>query len=754
MHRKIIMTVFYMVILILCANFSSMAQKGGDMTVLDFYKLPITELQRLLHTHPQDVVKAKIFMAMGQRWEDKPGSIKEDIDSAMKYFTEADKIVAQRNLRELKPDLAMSWGWLYYHAGFPEKARSAFLKGIAFCKEAGYKEQEAALWIEMSKNDGDNDTRLNCLTNAMALYQSLKNRLKEAETLKEIADVHLNLGKYEQSEQELNLVLSMYKELNYEKIYFTYDLLSAVTHWKGDFAKAQQYAMAAIQSAEKAGDQNMLGLLYWRLAVAYQGANNYSKAQEYLRKSLLSQLDNPTAGFTYHVLGELTDQLLKDHKVDEALSYLLLVKDKRPPIDKNERIDLSFAIADCYLALKDYPRAESYYLQYVDELDEGADINRNLIKVSQFYINGEQYKKAEIYLGRMLAHTPRHWNLKTSRDISMLQFRLDSANGNMLSAIRHLQRYNELTDSAFVLEKVKQAEEMQAKFDVATKEKDNQLLRKQSALQEKTIEKATLVKNGIMAGCVVLLLLLGLLLNRYRSKIKTNTILQQQQAEIRKANSSLEKALGEKNKLLYEKEFLIKEIHHRVKNNLQLTMSLLNSQSQYLDNEAAIRAINDSQHRLKSISLVHQKLYQGEEQGLINIRTYIYEILDYLRDSFSSGERVRFNLHIEDAVLDVGIAIPLGLILNEAVTNIFKYAFPDTSRGLVDISLAIEDDQLFFAIKDNGVGLPPDFDINSRKSLGFELINVLSTQLDGDLRVERHMGVQLYLSFKIDTVYQ
>lgn len=754
MHHKIILTVFRMVILFLLANLSSVAQDVSRMTVADFYALPMSELQRLLYTHPQDAIKAKIFITLGQHWEDKPGSVKEDIDSATKYFSEAEKIIVQRKLGELKPDMAMSWGSLHYHNGSPEKARAAFLSGITFCKETGNKEQEATLWIEMSKNDGDNTARLTYLENAMALYKSLKNRLKEAETLKEIGDVHLNQGKYEQSEQELNVALSIYKELKYERIYYTYDLLSAVTHWKGDFAKAQQYAMAAIESAEKAGDYNMLGFLYWRLATAYQGANDYAKSQYYLKQSLLLQLHNPAAALTYHILGELTDQLLKDHKVDEALKYLLLVKEKRPPISKNEKIDLSFSIADCYLALKDYPRAESYYLQYVDELDDGTDINRNLAKITQFYFDRQQFKKAAVYLDRMVTHVPRHWNLKTTRDISLLQSRLDSANGNMLSALRHLQRYNELTDSAFTLEKVKQAEEMQAKFDVASKEKDNQLLREQGALQEKTLEKATLVRNVIMAGCIVLALLLGLLLNRYWSKIKTNKLLQHQQTEIRDANNSLERALGEKNKLLYEKEFLIKEIHHRVKNNLQLTMSLLNSQSKYLSNEDAIRAINDSQHRLKSISLIHQKLYQAEEQGLVNIKTYIYEVLDYLRDSFSSGERVRFNLNVEDVELDVGVAIPLGLILNEAVTNVFKYAFPDTRRGLVEVSLVIEDDQLFFAVKDNGVGLPPDFDLKSRRSLGFELIDVLSAQLDGDLRIDGNAGVQLYLSFKIDTVYQ
>jgi two-component sensor histidine kinase len=183
-------------------------------------------------------------------------------------------------------------------------------------------------------------------------------------------------------------------------------------------------------------------------------------------------------------------------------------------------------------------------------------------------------------------------------------------------------------------------------------------------------------------------------------------------------------------------------------------MSLLNTQSNYLHNEAAIRAINDSQYRLKSISMIHQKLYQGEEEGQINIKAYIYELLEYLKDSFSSGARIRFHLDVDDVLLNAGIAVPLGLILNEAITNIFKYAFTGTQHGLVEITLHVEDEMIAFAVKDNGAGLPPDFDIDTNGSLGFELIKVLSTQLDGTLKIENRNGVQIYLDFQINTVYE
>ncbi|SFO45932.1 Two-component sensor histidine kinase, contains HisKA and HATPase domains [Chitinophaga sp. YR627] len=749
------MVICQMILLPFLFNISATAQDLRSMKVTEFYPRSIDELQRLLRAPQEDSVKAKILIALGQRLEDRPGSVKGDIDSAAMCFSEAEKIISRWRLLHLRSEVMMSWGLLYYHTGAPEKARQYFRDGITF--SAGieeYREQQGTLLLEMAKNDPEDSVRQSALNDALIVYRTLNNRLKEAEVLKEVADFHFSRGKNELAEKELLLVLKMYRELNYEKIYYTYDLLSAVYLWRGDFARAQENAIAAIRNAENAGNKAILGLFYWRLAEAYQGAKDDVKYQSYLKKSLFFQLDNPYSVLTYHILSELTDQLIGDNKVNEALGYLLLTNKKQPPLEKHQKVDLAFSIADCYFALKDYTRAEQYYLKYADLIGDGDDVNRDLMKISQFYLARHQHKKAEIYLQRILKNSRQYWDLKTSRNVSFLRFRIDSAAGNLLSAVNHLQQYNKLTDSAFTIEKLKQAEEMQARFDLDTKERDNQLLRKQGNLQREIINKETLIRKVIMGGCIILLLLLFLLYNRYRNKIKTNAILQKQQEEIRHAYSSLEKMVGEKSKLLREKEFLIKEIHHRVKNNLQLTMSLLNTQSNYLQNEAAIRAINDSQYRLKSISMIHQKLYQGEEEGQINIKVYIYEMLEYLKDSFSSGERIRFHLDVDDVMLDAGIAVPLGLIMNEAITNIFKYAFPGTQHGLVEIILHVADEIITFAVKDNGVGLPPGFDIAKAGSLGFDLIQVLSAQLEGTLKIEGNKGVQIYLSFQVNTVYE
>jgi two-component sensor histidine kinase len=200
--------------------------------------------------------------------------------------------------------------------------------------------------------------------------------------------------------------------------------------------------------------------------------------------------------------------------------------------------------------------------------------------------------------------------------------------------------------------------------------------------------------------------------------------------------------------LLDEKEWLIKEIHHRVKNNLQTVISLLNSQSAYVDNEMALSTIKSSQHRIHSMSLIHQKLYMSENISTINMPVYIKELAEYLKDSFHLKQRIRFKIRIVQLELDVVQAIPLGLIINEAITNCIKYAFPNDQDGIISITLVSpHTNQYLLSIHDNGIGIPAGFKENVN-SFGMSLIKGLSDDLDGTFSIENSNGTLLKLNFE------
>ncbi len=175
-------------------------------------------------------------------------------------------------------------------------------------------------------------------------------------------------------------------------------------------------------------------------------------------------------------------------------------------------------------------------------------------------------------------------------------------------------------------------------------------------------------------------------------------------------------------------------------------ISLLNTQSIYLENNEALEAIRESQHRMHSISLIHQKLYQSDNIALIKMDEYIYELIQYLQESFSTSKNIEMVIDIKPVSLDVAQAVPIGLILNEAITNAIKYAFGPKTAGQINVLLGeYGTETLALTISDNGRGLPSDFKIENCTSLGMCLIKGLSKQLHGEVKISSNNGLTVQL---------
>ncbi len=200
---------------------------------------------------------------------------------------------------------------------------------------------------------------------------------------------------------------------------------------------------------------------------------------------------------------------------------------------------------------------------------------------------------------------------------------------------------------------------------------------------------------------------------------------------------------------LKEKEVLLKEIHHRVKNNLQIVSSLLNLQSAYIQDEQALAMFKDSHNRVKSMALIHEKLYRSSDLAKIDLPDYIRSLASNLFNSYRLvSSRIDLNLAIDDIVLDIDTAIPCGLIINELISNALKYAFPGETTGRVCISFSQEDgDRFVLKVSDTGVGLPPDFEPLETESLGWQLIVSLTEQLGGELAFSSQNGTEVTIVF-------
>jgi two-component sensor histidine kinase len=461
-----------------------------------------------------------------------------------------------------------------------------------------------------------------------------------------------------------------------------------------------------------------------------------------------------------------------------------------------------------YTKLNQYTSAQRYCDQLLALADKsgknGQDQGVIYLGAIRFFVASKQQQQARRYLAEYELYSKQNSNLRYASQAQFYWFKLDSMQGNYTSAIKHYQQFKQLEDSLSNETKNRQIASLEVLHETEQKEKNIQfkqqrinLLTRQSQLQDQQIQKDQLVRNVIIGGAILLLLLLAVIYNRYRLKQRSNQqlqaqqqklqaqhkelyaqqgILQAQQKEINQKNEHLSQLLNEQDsllvqkdtlirekegllkekdcllseqqRLLTEKEWLLKEIHHRVKNNLQVVMSLLNSQASSLEDEAALSAIQESQHRVQAMAFIHQKLYQSESVARIPMADYISEVVAYLHESYHLPQPIRLQLEVEPIELDVTQAVPLGLIINEAITNALKYAFPQGRSGTVRLSLHRLAARTYeLTIADDGVGLPEGYQPGRSRSLGMKLLHGFSRQLGGKLTISSVPGLSISLVF-------
>ncbi len=201
---------------------------------------------------------------------------------------------------------------------------------------------------------------------------------------------------------------------------------------------------------------------------------------------------------------------------------------------------------------------------------------------------------------------------------------------------------------------------------------------------------------------------------------------------------------------LEDKDILMKEIHHRVKNNLMIMASLLNMQSRYIEDEVARDIFKDSQSRAKTMALIHEKLYQSKELKKLDVQDYMESLArDIYRVYIKDPHRIQLKIDVEPHMLDINTVIPLGLILNELLTNTFKYAFPGEAEGSVEVRFSKKENITFLLeVTDDGVGLHSDFHAKKTDSLGMHLIHSLTEQIKGEIKIHSNHGTQIRVKFQ------
>ncbi|MBI3519329.1 MAG: tetratricopeptide repeat protein, partial [Bacteroidetes bacterium] len=398
------------------------------------------------------------------------------------------------------------------------------------------------------------------------------------------------------------------------------------------------------------------------------------------------------------------------------------------------------SLAKIYFAKKDYEKAIEYYKQsekYSIESNNSFNLISTYNSLAIVYKELKKYNEAKIYSEKSIAISKQIGALEREMFCHETMGDILFSMGDYKNAYESFKNYSVIKDSIFTSDKNDAIAEMQAKFDV---EKNQQKV-KEIELQKKLDADSYFKRQLILVIILVIILIsLGFTIILFRNKRKINTLLEQKNIAIQ-AN-------------LEQKEVMMGEIHHRVKNNLQMVSSILDLQARELKDPGSLRVIEDSLNRISAISLIHQRLYQTENIRGIKIDSYLKELCHDLIQNFASkiNAAIILKYNIEDVVLDLETAIPVGLISAELVTNACKYAFEGIQNPSIIIGLNIENKKMILRVKDNGIG-KSSHQIN-QTSFGTKLIKSLSRKLKADIQENISNGTEVILTINQFKIYE
>lgn len=547
-------------------------------------------------------------------------------------------------------------------------------------------------------------------------------------------------------EAEMLQLVADHQKVGYKKLHYMYLPLAWYFLNTDRLQKAYYYCQIAVNSVEETQDSLAGGDVYLLKSQVLTSLERYAEAVEDGKRAVIylernSGVYTISSSFLHSSISVAYDKL---DKKEEALKYILQAMKKYPPQMRQDSLIYMDRLGHAYRELKRYRDAAYYFQQrYTMNKRAGADLADDDVNLGQLYVESGQYAKSRPYLYKVL-NSSLYQRMKkgTQRHVHYMLFLADSATAHYLSAIKHQQFLNDQAAVESRLEIDRALKKMEVEYKTQEKEKEiklqsqniDLLKRNVSAQQEKLkqSQKISLLSAG---GLVLMVLVLVLFFFLYRQN-------QRNSQKISAKNQQLQK-------LVSEKEWLLKEIHHRVKNNLHIIFCLLESQARTATEEAR-HALEKSKNRIYAMSLFHQKVYLSNDIEQVNFGHYIESFLVFLRDNFDLEERnIRIIHDLDMVTLPVRIAMTLALVVNEALTNAVKYAFKGRSSGQIILSLENHEQRYLLMIRDNGIGMPvSSFSVN--RSLGMDLMEGLCTDISADIRFEVRNGTTIKIDFTVE----
>lgn len=659
-------------------------------------------------------------------------------------------------------------------------------------------------------SNSDNDSAIKIYEAGIELAQRIQHKKTEAALLTNKGYSYYSKNDMAKCEKFITQAISVYNELGLNKnISYNYFILGTFRANRQEFKeakilleKAYEYGVD-LQGNEDAMSRicNNLGLIYGYLeqraqsvdfkikAIKYKGAvNDPSVSASIMNLSLDYYNRNDYAS----AIGQLTkayDMIKADTTVQKAICLQMLVQNY---IALNDSVMAKSRLAELdnvatslndstYFALATLERARlltttnrfqaanKVYEKAFSQLPENGTIRTKAqmhinyaMNLAKLFENGNNQDRSIV--PRIIEQAQSALDLSTETGAlkdQLLSLELlkdySEVSGDYPAALKYSKEFIALNDSIFSKENELAAADLKYKYETENKELEIELLNRENELKAQEIEDSAIARKrqlyvifGVLVVLLLAIALVGLLLRQSNSRKKTNAKLLEQNATIEEQKKQVENALLEITKRDEEKELLLKEIHHRVKNNLQVVSSLLDLQSKKAENVEKA-ALAEGQSRVRAMALIHEKLYESKTISEIDFEAYCKQLSQQIAQLYAHGQQVDCEIDVGSIKLDIDTAVPVGLILNELVTNAYKYAFAN-GAGRLRIS-AEKDEQNTYTlrIEDTGEGMPDDFDWRKSKSLGLRLVNRLARQLYGKAEYSNTEKSTFEITFK-DTI--
>ena len=523
-------------------------------------------------------------------------------------------------------------------------------------------------------------------------------------------------------------------------IAWSYNLIGTVYSGQKKDKKARVFLKKGYHVSAQMKDTSGMIRAINNLATSYASDNRTDTALLLLNEGLkwsleISDTDNVARfyyniGTYYSVLNEYGKTL---EYLDSSIYYCKLMKDS---FNTAIRYDL---YAFILLENKRFEASIAYNNRSLDIYKTEQDtlsVTNIYNKLGRAYLRKGEYKKAENILTENIGRIKSN-NTFYLADCYGLLVELFKAKRDFPKALKYLELQKIVEDST-----VNEKENSQwATIELIEAYERTKLREEKEYLKLEEKRKSKQLKIYIALLIVVVILTFILLVFLFKLKTSHAKVIKQQ-INIFEKNQQLKEGIK-------DKEILLKEIHHRVKNNLQMISSMLGMQEMIVDDEKIKLVLEQAQNRIEAMALIHQQLYQTEQLGYINIREYLDNLIGYVQQVNTQNYPINISLSVsKDVELNIDKIIPIGLIVSEALSNCFKHAFA-SKLGEINVELLINSENTYLLIvRDDGLGFPLQFNMNQSKSLGMRLIQILSSQIGGEMKYFNDEGAVVEIQFK------